>query len=369
MIKPPLRVDLREYVWLLWKSRRLLVAGTAASVLLMAALTWAVPRFYRVSLRIDAGTIALLQYPELNLLIEAVDRNQFPADGAMFTEMVPKALTVRFRPPTSIDFEVMTKDPADAVARLPKLADAVVKELNARFTRYQQGRVALYAEIEQAQTDARAKWAALRLMLEVQSVAAGEAFLAARADEARLTASRTALTLAATKGIEHLLADGGDGSTVAREVERAVAQIGDLTNVELSRAAERGQRAQRARERPDRALAMLTPASVTASNEAAARAFEELLGEVGSLYRQEQPEIARAVQETATAFNTLAGGYQAVYGPELSALKGPSLQIPVAMPTQPAWPRPAVNLAIAFLFGLVASLLAAGLRARAELRS
>ena len=73
--------------------------------------------------------------------------------------------------------------------------------------------------------------------------------------------------------------------------------------------------------------------------------------------------MARAVYETRGAFTDLVSVYRDAN--ELPGLaRTPKVLVAPAMPQSPVWPRPAVNLAIAFLFGLVGSTIFAVLASR-----
>lgn len=364
-----LRVDLREYVRGLWRSKRLIFGGTAASVLIMAAFTWAVPRLYAVTARIDAGSIAVVQPERFNLFLEAVDRNEFVVAGAMFTGTSPKALMVRFKPASTIDLDILTRNPADAVARLPKLADGVVNALNIRLDEYVQIRRAADDRAAMARKNALAQWTQLRQMIVPKGKALDDTIRAARADETRAAARRAALVAAASRRVERLLAQDStqDSQAAARQIESAVAPLRDADDAELARAAETRRAAEEALARHQLALSKVEPGP-TAPDAATAGGRKERLLEVASSYAQNDADIAQAAGQAATALAELEDAYRGVQGPPLSALRQAAITIGPSLPLRPAWPRPVVNLTIACLFGFAASLLAAGFRMRTGIR-
>lgn len=201
-----LQQDLREYLDILWRGKGLIIGGTIACLVIMAAYTWAVPRLFLIRTQIDAGTIAVLEPSELNLLLEAVERDEFRVEGGRFTETAPKALTVAFNAPSTIRLQALTTHPASGFQRLMVLAPAVVKELNRRLALHQRQRDRADENARTVRADAIKSLQWLTRVVDQRSAWASAAALAARTDAERLAARRSQAQLMAVVRLRRILA-------------------------------------------------------------------------------------------------------------------------------------------------------------------
>lgn len=404
-----LRGDLSAYVSLVWAGRKVILLGTLTCMIVMAVLTWSLPRLYIVRAELDTGPLNNVEPTETNLLVEAVDRNQFIVEGGEFRDTLTDSLTATFRAPSTMLLDARSTDPEGAARRLAVLAAAIETELKTRFKR---ARV-LRSEPEQRAAsllkDVNARTENLARVFEARRVASTAVADAARAAVSRIASERVALHASAKARFESRLRQARAGAN--RGVTEAVMQMEAVLMQDpeanspdtVSNALEREQVRQRALERFMSAVgsafgdlpgvlrqmtshdvqlvsALEVQRAVVPIEQRDARAVQLLAEtppavEVGTATRLQgvldeieksyltanEPQILAAVKETTAVLVKVEEAYRdlklAADAPLL--VREPALVTPPAVPASPAWPQPLVNLGIAFLFGLAGSTLIA----------
>lgn len=411
------RQDLADYFALLWAARWRILLVTAACVALMALLTAALPRLYVIRAEIDTGPLHQAKPVELNLLVEAIDRNQYDVPGARFNDTWDDSLTASFRAPWTLVLEVRSTDPDSAQARMNVLASAVQAELARRLEELARVRAKIEERALTVQTDVNARSRRLaRLFHERTGVgvaAVTEADAAAKSAAARRVALQTSIEAryrpvlvrlrerlrasaapgrlsrsaeAALNVIEPLLAqlvpddDPGRPESAFEALERLdarrdlFAELGQFAGTELAslpaafqqiaaldlqiaRGAETRRAADHLRQRDAAAIALLASGTPVANAERAAALKTGLEGLKTTYEEADDLATARAISETAAGLDALIKAYAEVdvqkEGPPL--VRVPAVRVTPVRPAEPAWPRPTVNLVIALMFGLVAS--------------
>jgi hypothetical protein len=189
-------VELIDYLHVIWRRRRLVVAGTLAGVLLAGLVSWIMPRTYRVVTTIDTADLTEERAKDVERLVARVN-----TAGALETgpgaEVRRVPVTAEFRKPFMVELRADTPAPADAVTALGQTAARVVEELN-RLLRFQQdehnAKVAtLQAQIEVARSEAEGMLAQLRVDLGRRIRATRGDLELARVGTARLRQRRTLL--------------------------------------------------------------------------------------------------------------------------------------------------------------------------------
>lgn len=425
-----LRADLGEYLRLVWRSAHIVVLGTAACVLVMGALTWAVPRLYLVKAQLDAGPIAALEPQELILFREALERGQFAPVGFLFPETLHKALKVTLQPPSTIKLQALTDNPGTALPRMVFLARAVETELNARLQKYEVARDEAAPRVRALQDEASMRVGRLQRVLRLRSAKATAASATAQAVLDRSSSRRRSIQIEASARVRRMLgqlherlngrewdtsststsernavdilgktltAIGSDAdatqpdnlfAALERDDNRWRAQdslnsLAGLSNPdfsatfreltkcdeEIAQALEAKYAADKTRQRDESGLPILNR-HATFGDAAAAEVMQKDLQELEQLYIRDDATTAGAARETATTLKALADAHRALYKAlNRGELTHASIVIPPSMPTEPAWPRPLPNLVIAFLFGIIGSILFVGFFASAKLMS
>ncbi|HKY22397.1 MAG TPA: hypothetical protein VJM31_14375 [Vicinamibacterales bacterium] len=417
----PLRSDLSDYAGLVWGGRRIIAVVTATCVVIMAALTWAVPRIYLIRSEIDAGVLAQAQPVETNLLVEAVDRGQFIVEGGRFPESMPKGLTVTWRAPSTMILEARSIEAASALPRLEVLTAAVHAELEARFRQYTLQRVRVQENAIAVQADADARLQRLRQFFKERSAAATASRALAYAETVRAASQRASFQLATERRLRQpllrlrarLLAQPASAATGTKtvvdpvviasldDVIAAIAPDPDGTwpestsaaleredarravldrlssvpglffaelpriflqltryDLQVARAAEAQRAAERLLDRDERAEQLLNN-TAPVRTVGPAETLHKSLVDLERTYQEDDQPAARAVHGAAEIFRELVHVYQQVEAAE----RGPSLErvprviVAPVMLAQPIWPRPAVNVAVAFHFGLAGSIM------------
>lgn len=413
--------DLSDYAALVWNGKRIIAAVTLGCVAVMAVLTWALPPIYLIRSVIDTGALAQAEPVETNLLVEAVDRNQFKPGADLFPETMPKGLTVSWRAPSTMILEAKSVDPVDAMRRLDTMTAAVQSELTTRFRRYATWRAGAHRQVVTLQNDANARLRRLGRLFEERSAVAAAGAGAAHAEASTAASQRAAFQLSVEARLRQPLleirerwvarqADAASGLATAKDpsvikaLDAVVASIRPdddagqpesiyealerddtrrdvmdaLSSVRASvfaalptifrristfdlrvaRAAELKRSAERQLQLDEQAMLVVRRALPVQGRDAAEALLKALDDLVGT-YKEDDPTAARAVTETALRFRELTKAYGDVEiageGPSLERV--PKILVAPSMPARPIWPRPVVNLAIAFLFGLAASVI------------
>lgn len=413
---PNLRSDLSDYFGILWNGRWAILIGTALAMLIMSAFTWAMTPFYGVTSEIDAGSLALARPKDLNLLVEAVDRNQFPVEGGRFPETTPKALTVTFRPPWTMKLIAVTTNQADALRRLDVLTHAVKAELDMRFSTYVANRTTIESRPKFLQADLETRRQALLIQLRDRMATDADTIARSKTDAARAagrlsslqTTARAAyreqcivlrdrLMLAsdreAVSSLDEIMAAfGGEGQaqppatlegvmalnrrrldaierlrkTGAPFLPELSRRFSDMNVAEgqFARAAALRRAAERRYQVDGRAIAAVETLAVfdQRSLESAKTALTQEHGE----YMKDSDPLATSVKELIGIATVLSAALNAADVSRAEpVMKAPAITLLATPLPGRLWPRPLVNLTVAFLFGLVASVLFVVFKSRA----
>lgn len=413
-----LRRDVSDYAAIVWRGRTFILLTTLAAVVLMIALTAALPRLYILRSEVSTGAVVNVQPVETNLFVEAVDRSEFVPEGAEFGESLTDRLTASFRAPYALVMEARVTEPADGLRRLEILTQAVFAELDARYEAAVAERARILSLAEEVQFEANSRARQLARFFEARNASAFVAAAAADADATAAAARRAALQRAAEARLrrpmllarDRLLQEGNpvaitDAIAGALErlapednprmpvslfeaIERADARqrllstLGSITepvlielpllfrqigayDLDIARAMEARRTAEYLLRRDERAKELLAGAGAIV-DAGQAEAFEKSLEDLEKFYLEtSDPFTAGAVRQTASVMRDAANGLrkaQAERDAPLLKLR-PEITVPPAAPAGPAWPRPLVNAIIATIFGLVASVVIVVFRA------
>lgn len=409
--------DVSDYAAIVWRGRTFILLTTLAAVVLMIAMTAALPRLYILRSEVSMGAVVSVEPVETNLFVEAVDRSEFVPEGAEFGESLTDRLTASFRAPYTLVMEARVTDPVDGLRRLDVMTLAVLAELNARFDAAvaDRERVLGLAATAQAAAHDRARqltrvfderqasaFATIAAAEQAASAAAGRRAELQREAQGRLTRPMLLLrqrllrevtpppvTAAIAEALERLAPEDNPRmpASVVEAVDRAAARqrllstlvsvndpvLADLPlvfwqiaeyDLEIARAMESRGTAEYLLQREARAREVLAGAS--AADPDGAEAFERSLERLETFYTEtNDPATARALREAASVMRVTANALHRAKA-ELDApllKRRPEIAVPPAAPAGPAWPRPMVNVVIAVIFGLVASIIIVVFRA------
>jgi hypothetical protein len=150
--------DLGDHLAVLWRWKWLIVAGTAACVLVTGVVTFFMPRVYRIEMILDTGD---LSGPQVQAVDRLVARLASPVTSPAKPDGGGLVLGAEFRPPFMVVIRTDTRVPAEAVGPMRDVAAAVLNDLN-RIGKKQQD------DVEMKVTALRARVEALRHDLDLQ---------------------------------------------------------------------------------------------------------------------------------------------------------------------------------------------------------
>lgn len=394
-----------QYAAALWAGRRTMLAATAGTAVMVAVVMLALPKFYIVRSVVDAGVLLPeVQPKELKLFVEAVDRGEFVVEGGRFGDSLTDSLTAAFRPPSSIEFEARSADPARAAQRLTVLTAGVLAELEKMRTAVTDPRTAPDARVVTLLREAAARARTLATVFEGRRASAVNLAGSAGDAAARAAEQRDALRAAAASRYGRLLQSAEIGGVpapalAARELagwlraDEPAPSVADVleadhrtrpwiatlvplnpgfsgltavstelvsADLQLLSAVHARDAAHVLQQREERAVQAL---SAPLTDAAAAARMQEALDALTADYRSpSETGVVAQLREMSAVLASVAvadADAQAVLQRMV-----PHIVTPPAVPMAPAGPRPFVSLAITTLVALVGSALVVSIRGR-----
>ncbi len=372
--------ELVDYLDLLWRRKWLVVLGTLACVLAAGLGTWQWPKTYVVQTTIDTGDVTESQVKDVERLVARLNATPvFDGEGGSI------ALTAEYRKPLVIELRAETRAPAQAAKTLEQVAARTVEDLG-RLLRAGRERdearlVALQLQMEAVNTEAESVLAELRADVEqrIREARGGLRTLKAELEEAN--EERTALerrVQALARNLEEVRSArleavrGVDGparavvtTTLTHEITTKEAELVTLERelrVELpARTRELEARAQQLTER----LAALDAVKAALAGRRATGPYD-LSAFRSAVYRaalataldlQGMSTAARRVEvELVERLRTLKNEADAL-SQKAEDVRLARVIAPPVVPRAPVRPRLGLSLAVAFVAGLMGSVL------------